>query len=151
MNIRKKIIAFAAVLLVAPALPGAAGAHVEMTTTEAPAGKPVNLTLEIGHGCEGASTIALEVQIPAQATGVRAQSTSGWKASTTGSTMTWKGGPLADHDVQEYPFQRDSEWQEGTGARVPVDPEVRRRSFHGLDPVFIGRSGTGTTRLRPSP
>jgi uncharacterized protein YcnI len=92
-------------LLVAPVFPGAAGAHVEMSPSEAPAGKPVNLSFEIPHGCDGAATTSIVVQIPKGAEQVTATATNGWKAKTTPSTLTWTGGPLPDHETADFPFR----------------------------------------------
>jgi uncharacterized protein YcnI len=100
-----KKIAFTVALTLGLLVPaGAALAHVEITTSSAPAGKKVDLNLEIGHGCDGASTTGLVVQVPAQATKATALPTDGWKAKSTATTLTWTGGPLPDHDVQLYPF-----------------------------------------------
>lgn len=101
--IRKISVAIA--LAAALAFPAAASAHVELTPADAPAGKPVNLKLEVGHGCDGASTIGLVVQIPAGASEVTATAIPGWKATTTPKELKWKGGPLPDHDLQEFPLR----------------------------------------------
>lgn len=99
------LVAFLAALLVAPVFPGAAGAHVEMTPSEGPAGKPLDLSFEIPHGCDGAATTSLVVQIPSAAQDVKAKPIKGWKATTAADTLTWTGGPLPDDQTLEIPFR----------------------------------------------
>ncbi|HMU27779.1 MAG TPA: DUF1775 domain-containing protein [Solirubrobacterales bacterium] len=93
-----------AVLLATPVFAGVASAHVEMTPDEAPAGKPVDLSFEIPHGCDGAATTSIVVQIPKAAADVKAGNVKGWKATSAGNTLTWTGGPLPDHQTQDFPF-----------------------------------------------
>ncbi|MCB0829466.1 MAG: YcnI family protein [Solirubrobacterales bacterium] len=92
-------------MLIALAFPAMAGAHVEMSPSEAPAGKPVNLSFEIPHGCDGAATTSIVVQIPKGAQDVTATAIEGWKAKTTPDTLTWTGGPLPDHQTEDFPFR----------------------------------------------
>jgi uncharacterized protein YcnI len=99
------LLAFLAALLAAPVFPGAAGAHVEMTPSEVPAGKPVNLSFEIPHGCDGAATTSILVQIPKGAENVTATAVKSWKATTAPDTLTWSGGPLPDHETAAFPFR----------------------------------------------
>lgn len=100
----RKALIFLVALLVTPALPGVAGAHVDVAPTEAPAGKATKLSMVIGHGCEGASTTSVTVQVPDSVKDATAGSVDGWKASNKKGQMKWTGGPLPDHDVQELPF-----------------------------------------------
>ena len=100
-------------LLAVPAFAGTAMAHVELTPGEAPAGQPVKLSLHIGHGCDGAATTAVVVQLPSAASQTRALPTAGWKATTSETEMSWRGGPLPDHDGQEFPFRATLEGSKG--------------------------------------
>ena len=52
------------------ALPGSALAHVSVSGA-AYANQNTLLTFGVGHGCEGADTVAIEVSIPKEVTGVR--------------------------------------------------------------------------------
>lgn len=99
-----RIIISAAVLLAAFLVPSGAMAHVEMTPSDAAAGKPVDLSFEIPHGCDGAATTSLVVQIPDSATDVKAKPIKGWRANTTPATLTWTGGPLPDDQTLAVPF-----------------------------------------------
>lgn len=100
----KRALVFLIALLAIPALPGMAGAHVEVTPSQAPAGKKVKLALEVGHGCDGAATNSLVVQMPAGAKNAKAGAVPGWKESSSPRRMKWTGGPLADHAVGKFPF-----------------------------------------------
>ncbi len=100
----KRALVFLLALLAIPVLPGMAGAHVEVTPSQAPAGKKVKLALEVGHGCDGAATNSLVVQMPKGATNAKAGSVPGWKESSSPNRMKWTGGPLADHAIGEFPF-----------------------------------------------
>jgi uncharacterized protein YcnI len=46
------------------ALTGQALAHVSIEPAEAPAESTYKGVLKVGHGCEGAATISIRVQIP---------------------------------------------------------------------------------------
>lgn len=100
----KRAFIFLLVLLVTPALPGVAGAHVEISPTSAPAGKTVKLNFEVGHGCDGQATTGLDIKLPAGVEGATAKSIPGWKAANPEGGLRWTGGPLPDHDLQEFPF-----------------------------------------------
>lgn len=93
-----------AVLVATFLFPAGAMAHVEMTPSDAAAGKPVDLSFEIPHGCDGAATTSLVVQIPDSATDVKAKPIKGWRANTTPATLTWTGGPLPDDQTLAVPF-----------------------------------------------
>lgn len=113
MKQARYFLAVLAALLVAPVFPGAAGAHVEVAPQNAPAGKPVNLSFEIGHGCDGAATTGLVVRLPAEVSDVRPLPIEGWTADVVAGTLTWAGGPLPDHDVQKYPLRATLSGEKG--------------------------------------
>ena len=58
---------------------GAARAHVTLDIREAQALAYVRLAARVPHGCEGAATIGLRVQIPDGVTAVKPQPKPGWK------------------------------------------------------------------------
>ncbi|MCB0861999.1 MAG: YcnI family protein [Solirubrobacterales bacterium] len=108
MNIKTKTIMGLTTLfaiLLASLIPAVAGAHVEMSPSQAPAGKPVSLSFEIPHGCDGAATTSIVVQIPKEADDMTASAVEGWNAKTTPETLTWTGGPLPDHQTEDFPFR----------------------------------------------
>src|SRR5688572_26244180 len=100
----KRALIFLIALLAIPALPGMAGAHVEVTPSTAPADKQVDLALSVGHGCDGAATNSLEVLMPDAATSYAPGKVAGWKGSSPDGRLRWTGGPLADHEVLGFPF-----------------------------------------------
>jgi uncharacterized protein YcnI len=112
----RKALIFLIALLVTLALPGVAGAHIEVEPAEAPGGKPANLNLVIPHGCDGAATTSITVQVPSS-TKAKGKSAEGWKASNGSGQMKWTGGPLPDHQVQGLPFT--ATFYGKKGSRVP--------------------------------
>jgi len=110
--------AFAAALV----LPAAAAAHTSVSPTEAEVDGYAKLTFTVPHGCDGASTTKLIVQIPDGVSSVTPGVVPGWKISTKegplaepvdnhGETITegirevtWTGGPLPDHYLQDFPM-----------------------------------------------
>lgn len=111
----RKALAIPVALLATLALPGVAGAHVDVAPTEAAAGKNVKFNMVIGHGCDGAATTSITVQVPRSVQNATAKATMGWKASNTKGRMKWTGGPLPDHDIQELPFTAKFYGKKGAG------------------------------------
>ncbi|HTU14181.1 MAG TPA: YcnI family protein [Solirubrobacterales bacterium] len=110
----RRALTFLVALLVTPALPGVAGAHVEVTPSKAPAGSKVNMALEVGHGCDGAATTSLVVLVPKGIESYTAGKVPGWKNSSAAGKMKWSGGPLPDHDVKRFPFTARFYGEKGT-------------------------------------
>jgi uncharacterized protein YcnI len=93
----------AVVLVLGVAAP--AWAHVEPTIEEAPAGGYVTFALTVPHGCDGAATTKLEVQMPEGIDEPTPQFIPGWEASvddSDGVVVTWEGGPLPDHQFLQF-------------------------------------------------
>ena len=109
----RRALIFLLAFLVTPALPGVAGAHVEVTPSTAPAGKEVSMALEVGHGCDGAATTSLEVLLPEGVDSAAPQPVPEWKESKKGNRMIWTGGPLPDHEVKEFPFVAEFHGKKG--------------------------------------
>jgi uncharacterized protein YcnI len=104
--------------LLAIALP--ASAHVTIPEGQVPGGgEGAVIHLRIPHGCEGAATDAIEVQIPEGVIGVTPEAVPGWTVETEtvatdpyelyGATLTertsvvrWSGGPLEDHQYLDF-------------------------------------------------
>lgn len=99
-----------------------ASAHVTLATTEAAPNSYYRGTLRIPHGCDGAATTTVRVQIPEGVIGVKPMPKSGWtlttqkgayaktyqdhgKAVTEGvREIVWSGGSLADEHYDEFTF-----------------------------------------------
>ena len=89
---------------------GVALAHITLDVSEAPAGTAYKTVLRVGHGCEGAATTAIRVQIPDGVITAKPMPKPGWTIETTtgvyvepvelhGETLTegvreisWSGG-----------------------------------------------------------
>ena len=116
----KRALVFLIALLVTPALPGVAGAHVEVTPSTAPAGKAVELALSVGHGCDEAATNRLEVLMPAGAAYYAPGKVAGWKSSTPKGKIVWTGGPLPSNEVLEFPFNAKLYGEKGSSLTFKV-------------------------------
>lgn len=113
----KKLTVAAAVSALASS---SAFAHVTLETGEAALGSTYKAVFRVPHGCEGAPTIAVRVQIPEGVISVKPMPKSGWtlekikgKYAKTydyyGTPMSegvkeivWKGGSLADDEYDEF-------------------------------------------------
>lgn len=98
-------------------LPAAASAHVTLDTKEAPALGYVRLAIRVPHGCDGAATTAVRMQVPDGVTAVKAQPKYGWTLSLLADEaggkpghdssppvheIVWRGGPLPDAFYEEF-------------------------------------------------
>ena len=111
------VAAFAAFM----ALPGAAAAHVGVSPAEAPAGQVVDLSLTVGHGCEGASTTSLEVRVPEGVSEYSVGQAPGWRGDKPRpGIMRWKGGPLPDASELALPFRAEFYGRKGDVLVFPV-------------------------------
>jgi copper(I)-binding protein len=70
----------------------AAFAHVSLQEPRAEAGSTYNAVLRVGHGCDGAATTALTVQLPSGFKDVRPAPKDGWTASVKSGAVTWTAG-----------------------------------------------------------
>jgi len=136
------------IAMLALAIPGAASAHVEMSPAEAPAGRPVELKLEVGHGCDGAATTGLVVQVPEGVADATATATPGWRATTTPTELRWKGGPLPDHDSQEFSLRATLGGKKGDV--IPF--KTIQRCEGGAETAWIQAPGSdGSEAEHPAP
>ena len=78
---------------------GSAAAHVMLDPVTAAPGAMIDAVFKVGHGCSGAATTGLKVEIPAGVTGVMAYDKQGWKIATEKSgsrtIVSWSGGSSA--------------------------------------------------------
>lgn len=114
-------IVFASALAVAS---GAASAHVTLASKEAPADSYYVARFLVPHGCQGAPTQTLKVQIPEGVTSVKPQPKAGWEVKIVrtnldrpitdrhGNQITqrvtevdWIGGNLPDDYFDEFLMQ----------------------------------------------
>jgi uncharacterized protein YcnI len=102
------VLASCAVLLFA----GIAAAHVSISAPSAAvAGQNQVLTFTVGHGCEGADTIGIEVSIPAAVTSLRALPSAWGEATLTKdaaglvTAVSWSKTQSRPEDDHYYAFQ----------------------------------------------
>ena len=107
MTIKKLALLSALMFAASPAL-----AHLTLETAEAPAGSTYKGVIRVGHGCEGAPTTAVRVQIPEGVVAVKPMPKPGWTLETSVAAysepvqyrdrtltegvreITWSGGSL---------------------------------------------------------
>lgn len=94
-----------ALLLVA----GTASAHVSITSGPAAANKSQKITFGVGHGCDGADTVAIRVEIPTGISSVRALASDFGKPAIEGTAaavtaVSWRKpvSEVQDADVGYY-------------------------------------------------
>jgi periplasmic copper chaperone A len=118
-------IALGAAILISGLVSGAisAQAHITLETQEAQANSSYMAVLRVGHGCEGAPTIKVRVQIPEGVIAVKPMPKPGWTLETKVSKyaksyeyyshtlsegvteITWSGGNLSDAWYDEFIFR----------------------------------------------
>jgi periplasmic copper chaperone A len=91
-----------------------ARAHVTLDTAQAPALGYVRIAARVPHGCEGAATVALRLQIPDGVTAVKPQPKPGW----TLQVVTDPAAPVASgHEAT--PSVREVLWRAQPGQALP--------------------------------
>jgi len=133
MSMFKRAAAFlAAYVFVA----GPAQGHVTLEVQQAAAGSIYKGVFRVPHGCDGAATIRITVQIPADVTGVLPMPKPGWRLSTIPragvplpsghgavpevATVTWEGGPLDNAHYDEFVVRMRLPDRPGDLLYVPV-------------------------------
>lgn len=123
MTSRKTIAAAMCGIASLAAFTGPAAAHITLATAEATVGSTFRAVLVVGHGCAGAATTAIRVQIPEGFYNVKPMPKAGWQLETVtnayatpfdnhGTTLTegvteisWSGGELPDAYFDEFVFR----------------------------------------------
>lgn len=113
--------AFSSVALLATM--AAADAHVTLANAVTAQNSYYKAALQVPHGCDGAATTAIRVQIPEGVIGVKPMPKPGWTLTTTRATyakayenhgkpvtegvreIVWSGGNLSDDHFDEFVFQ----------------------------------------------
>jgi uncharacterized protein YcnI/copper(I)-binding protein len=111
---------FAAMAVIA--FQSSAFAHITLATGEARAGTYYKAVFQVPHGCDGAATQTIRIQIPEGVIGVKPMPKAGWtlnitrgayaksykshgKAVTEGpKEVVWSGGSLSDDNYDEFVF-----------------------------------------------
>ena len=123
-----RVAGLAAALAVLAGAPAAA--HVTLEAEKAPADSSYKAVLRVGHGCDGAATTRIRVQIPLGVRQAKPMPKPGWELTTVieklpepydwyGTMITeevreiaWSGGKLPDAFYDEFVFR----------ARLPDEP-----------------------------
>ncbi|TNC43205.1 YcnI family protein [Rubellimicrobium rubrum] len=166
--------ALAGALLLASA--GATLAHITLEEPKAAAGSAYKAVLRVGHGCEGAATTAVRVQIPDGVIDAKPMPKPGWTIETTvgafaepaelhGETLTegvreirWSGGDLPDEWYDEFTFRgRLTEALTGQTVYFPVIQECGEAVTRwieipadGQDPHDLAEPAPALTVIAPS-
>jgi uncharacterized protein YcnI len=87
--------------------PVAALSHIVLENKSASTGSTYKAVFQVGHGCNGAPTTAIAVQIPSGFQGAKPFAKAGWTVTTQGTTaVTWtaasKEAALQDAHFDEF-------------------------------------------------
>ena len=138
-----------------------ASAHICPIAVEIPVGQPS--TIDVGVTVEGATVPDVEITIPAGLRLDRVDPKAGWTFTRTGSTVRYRGGPIAPYTCEYFSLgvtapargafgipvvQRTAERQ-GVG---PLDPGREQRPVSGPRPVRLrGREAAVEQRRLEQP
>lgn len=114
----KLLLGLGLALFAAPAL-----AHVTLETQSAPVGSTYKAVARVPHGCKGAATIKVRVQIPEGVIAIKPMPKAGWTLETVKGKyeksydyygtptsegvreVVWSGGKLLDDHYDEFVFR----------------------------------------------
>jgi len=137
-----------AIATAALVLPAAASAHVEISPSEAPAGKSTGFKLTVEHDCEGAATIGLDVKVPPQVSAYSAKPIPGWKvAASPKGQMIWMGGPHPEGEELALPFRATAYGK--MGDQLPF--KVIQLCEGGVETAWIQTGGGEAEEGTPAP
>jgi periplasmic copper chaperone A len=147
----------------------AASAHVSLVNKETAPNSSYRAVLQVPHGCEGAATTAVRVQIPDGVIGAKPMPKAGWTLTTTsgpyakpyenhGRTVTegvkeivWSGGSLADDHFDEFTFTATIA-TDGGPAKVVYFPTVQQCTKGEAAWTEIPQAGQSSRDLKkPAP
>ena len=147
---KKLMPAVAAALTVSMA--GQAVAHITLAQTEAAAGSTYKGVLQVGHGCEGAPTTSVRIQIPDGVIAVKPMPKQGWELKTKiesydnpvqhfDQTLTegvreiaWTGGNLPDEWYDEFVFRATlPDAEPGSVIRFPVVQDCGQKVIRWIE------------------
>jgi len=155
--------AAAVLLAAAPAV-----AHVELQDDKAPAGSSYKAVLMVPHGCAGAATVGLRVQIPDGVIAAKPMPKPGWKiAIKTGplnppvesegmkitetvKEIDWTGGNLPDSYYDEFAFVATLPDKPGTTVYFPAIQVCAKGETRWIEVPAQGQSAEDLKRPAPS-
>jgi uncharacterized protein YcnI len=140
----------------APAL-----AHVVVEPAQARAGGYAKLQFRISHGCEGAATLRVRIELPPDTVVARAQPKPGWTLQTQRSplaqpmdaghgkqlgeavtALVWSGGPLPDEQFDEFALLMRLPDRPGATLHFPVLQDCEKGSLRWTEVPGDGKPGT---------
>lgn len=123
-------------------------AHVSIEPAQARAGGYAKLQFRISHGCEGAATTRVRIQLPPGTVVARGQPKPGWtlqvqraplaqpvdaghgrQVNEAVSALLWSGGPLPDEQFDEFALLMRLPDQPGTTLHFPVVQDCEKGSL----------------------
>jgi uncharacterized protein YcnI len=153
---RLSIIATA--LLLTASAASVAEAHVSIASGPALANKSQKITFGIGHGCDGADTIKVRVEIPSQISGVRVltsdfgkSSIEGTAAAVTAVTWTKTDADLQAEDFGYYELTIRARVADVPFTNVAFKVEQTCKSSTGVITVVPWDQPEGATTGEPAP
>ncbi len=149
-------------------------AHVTLEAGEAPSDSYYKAVFTVPHGCEGAATVKIRVQIPESISSVKPQGRPGWKLATVkaklaaaiddghGGRITegirevnWSGGQLPDDQFEEFKIVMKLPDAPNTTLYFPVVQECTKGVNRWIEIPEAGKSShdyrqpAPTLKLRP--
>ena len=137
----------------------AAAAHITLEFEEAAPNSSYKAVLRVPHGCEGAATTAVRVQIPEGLIVAKPMPKPGWEVTLTegdyarsydyfGTAVTkgvkeiaWSGGSLPDNFYDEFIFRvRVTDLAVGTKVYLPVIQECGTTAERWIEIPEVGKS-----------
>lgn len=116
-----------------------AHAHVTLDPAAAPAGSHVRAALRVPHGCAGAATTRIAVELPEGIYSARPMPKPGWRLTIERrrlpgavrsphgqeieaevARITWEGGPLPDEQYEEFVLMLQAPDEPGGTLYLPV-------------------------------
>lgn len=146
--------AFAAIALG----PISASAHITLEASKAPAGSYYKAVLRVPHGCDGAATTSIRVQIPEGVMKAKPMPKPGWTLKTTVGTLAypydwygteitedvqeieWSGGELPDDFYDEFVFRAKLPEGEGKTLWFPVIQTCSKGEGRWIEIPAAGKS-----------
>ena len=107
----------AGAVLLTPAL---ASAHIEPNVSEVPASEPVTVAFNLEHGCDGAPTTQLDMQIPEDITDAQPVDKEGWTGSVADGVVTFAGGSQPGDQDTDFSITFTAPDTPGIELRFPI-------------------------------
>ena len=112
-----------------------ATAHIVLSEPKAVAGSYYKATLRVGHGCNGAATTGLNVQVPAGFQGAKPQPKAGWNIATRKAKLS---KPYNSHGKTVTDDVVELRWSAGSQEAHLPDDQFDEFAFMGRLPDQAG-------------